>query len=132
MFQAGEIEEFGLLETQKGQRKPEWLENRWIKLSSRSRICCAISAVFQIPWAQGAREGFDQRGVWSDWQFQCTALAAMESGLRGRGKKNEEQEAVAYVQMRDALWDAHRQGNMEGNTAVEGGREEIINSFLDM
>lgn len=56
----------------------------------------------------------------------------MESGLRGRGKKNEEREAVAYIQMRDALWDAHRQGNIEGNTALEGGREEIVNSFLDM
>lgn len=70
--------------------------------------------------------------MWSDWQFQCAALAAMESGLRGRGKKNEAWEAVAYVQMRDALWDPHRQGNTEGNTALEGGREETINSFLDM
>lgn len=56
----------------------------------------------------------------------------MEGGLRGRGKKNEGREAVTYIQMRDALWEAHRQGNVEGNTALKGGREEIINSFLDM
>lgn len=52
----------------------------------------------------------------------------MESGLRERGKKNEEQEAVACVQMRDALWDAHRREH--GGEYCCGGWEGRDQKFV--
>lgn len=48
--------------------------------------------------------------------------------IEGKREEGKEWEAIADVQMGDALWDTHRHGNIGGAPVFEG-REEITNYF---
>ena len=74
------------------------------------------------PGKDVSREGCDQIG---NLMHYC---GCYRGWIEGKRKDEKEWEAIADVQMGEALWDSHSHGNIEGAAGFEG-REEITNYF---